>query len=185
MTHADLVIRRMRIADAAACARIMGHPDVVPGLLQLPHTSEDVWKTRLADLGDPNKPDLRLCAELDGEVVGTGGLHPVGPQLRRRHVGMLGISVAAERQGQGIGDALMAAMCDYADRWWGLLRIELTVFADNARAIGLYRKHGFVVEGRLRGYAMRDGSYDDVLTMARLHPRAPGIAPHGDAWPQA
>lgn len=183
MTRPAIVVRRLRPGDAAACARIMGHPEVAPGLLQAPYSSEELWQTRLADLGDPNKPDLRLAAEIAGEVVGTGGLHPVGPQLRRRHVGVLGIAVAPDAQGQGVGRALMQAMCDYADRWWGLLRIELTVFADNERAISLYRRHGFVVEGRLRGYAMRDGVYADVLTLARLHPAAPGIAPHGDAWP--
>ncbi len=182
MSASPLTIRRMLKTDAAACARIMGHPDVAPGLLQVPYSSVELWDTRLADLGDPNKPDLRLCAERDGTVVGTAGLHPVGPQTRRRHAGVLGIAVAAEAQGQGVGGALMQALCDYADRWWGLLRIELTVFADNARAIALYRRHGFVVEGRLRGFAMRDGRYEDALTMARLHPSAPGIAPHGGEW---
>ena len=46
---------------------------------------------------------------------------------------MIGISVAPEAQGQGVGTALMQAMCDYADRWMGVLRIELTVYVDNAR----------------------------------------------------
>jgi hypothetical protein len=31
---------------------------------------------------------------------------------------------------------LMQAMCDYADRWIGLLRLELTVYVDNERAVG-------------------------------------------------
>ena len=183
MSQPSIVVRRSVQSDAAAFARIMGHPEVAPGLLQLPWTSEELWTTRLADLGDPNKPDLRITAELDGEIVGNGGLHPVGPQLRRRHAGVIGLAVAPHAQGRGVGHALMQTLCDYADRWWGLLRVELTVFADNARAIALYRRHGFVMEGRLRGYAMREGAYCDVLTMARLHPRAPGIEPHGAEWP--
>ena len=40
---------------------------------------------------------------------------------------MLGISVVADAQGRGLGSALMAAMCDYSDRWVGALRLELTV----------------------------------------------------------
>ncbi|MGE4051090.1 MAG: GNAT family N-acetyltransferase, partial [Piscinibacter sp.] len=69
--------------------------------------------------------------------------------------------------------ALMAAMCDYADRWAGALRLELTVFTDNAPAIALYRKFGFEIEGTHRAYALRDGRYDDVYAMARLHPNPP------------
>ena len=82
-----------------------------------------------------------------------------------------------EAQGQGVGTALMQAMCDYADRWMGVLRIELTVYADNAAAIALYRKFGFEIEGRHRGYAMRDGRYVDAFAMARIHPNPPAIAP--------
>ena len=37
----------------------------------------------------------------------------------------------------------MTSLCDYADRWGQVLRIELQVFADNARAIALYRSFGF------------------------------------------
>jgi putative acetyltransferase len=100
----------------------------------------------------------------------------VSPALRRRHALMLGISVAREAQGRGVGSALMAAMCDYADRWIGALRIELTVYTDNEAALALYRKFGFVIEGTFRGYALRDGRYVDAYAMARLHPDPPRIA---------
>ena len=93
------------------------------------------------------------------------------------HVVSLGISVAAGAQGQGVGKALMAALCDYADRWAQVLRIELTVFADNAHAIALYRRFGFQQEGLHRAFALRDGRYADALSMARLHPAPPGWAP--------
>ena len=170
-------VRRATTKDAAAFARIMGDPAVLAGLMQMPYTNEGLWAARLADGDVPGKIDLPLAAELDGQVVSTSGLHPVGVALRRRHVMTLGISVAPVAQGRGVGSALMAAMCDYADRWLGSLRIELTVYTDNEPAIALYRKFGFVVEGTLRGYALRDGHYVDALTMARFHPNPPGISP--------
>ena len=131
---------------------------IIPGYLE----AHDVW-----------------VAERDGTIVGNCGLHPLtlAPQVRRRHVASIGIAVAAEAQGQGIGNALMQAMCDYADRWLGLLRLELTVYVDNARAIALYRRFGFETEGRMRGYAMRDGELVDAFSMARIHPQPPTIAP--------
>ncbi|GAP35927.1 GNAT family N-acetyltransferase [Piscinibacter sakaiensis] len=162
-----IAVRRAGLDDAAALARIMGHPQVYRGLLQLPYADEALWRGRLAERFRPDQPDLLLVAELDGRVEGSAGLHPDGPNPRRRHAMYLGISVHPEAQGRGVGSALMAALCELADRWLGLRRLELTVFVDNARAIALYERFGFVTEGRLRGYALRDGRYEDVLTMAR------------------
>jgi putative acetyltransferase len=170
-----ITVRRTTTRDAAAIARIMADPAVYGGLMQLPYPNEELWAARLTESLAPGKPDLLLSAELHGEVVGSSGLHPVGAALRRRHAMLLGISVAREFQGRGVGSALMAAMCDYADHWAGVLRLELTVFADNAPAIALYRKFGFEVEGTHRAYALRDGRYVDALAMARLHPNPPGL----------
>jgi len=175
MQHPSLTIRRTTTKDAAAFARIMGDPEVLPNLMQLPYTSEEIWQQRLADTAAPGKTDLSLVAERDGEVVGSAGLHPAGAALRRRHCALLGISVAREAQGQGVGAALMAALCDFADHWGQVLRIELSVFVDNTRAIRLYERFGFVHEGTHRGYALRAGRYVDVHSMARLHPNPPSI----------
>ncbi|WP_431048204.1 GNAT family N-acetyltransferase [Roseateles sp. L2-2] len=170
-----LTLRRPRPEDARAHAELMGHPGVQPSLLQLPYTSELLWQERFAKVPDTNSGELQLLA-FDGErLVGSAGLHPVGPQVRRRHAMMLGIGVHPEAHGRGVGSALMDALMRQADDWLGVLRIELTVFADNTRAIRLYERFGFEHEGRLRGYALRDGRYVDALTMARLHPRPPMI----------
>ena len=173
-----LRIRRAQPTDAAAFVRIMGHPEVQANLLQMPYPGLAQWSARLTDGAAPDKADLQLVAELpdahgDLQVVASAGLHPVGPAIRRRHVMTLGISVAPEAQGQGVGHALMAALCDWADRWGQVLRLELTVFVDNPRAIALYQRHGFVQEGRHVGYALRDGAFVDVFSMARLHPSPP------------
>jgi putative acetyltransferase len=111
-----ILVRRATPRDAAAYVRIMGDPAVYSGLLQLPYTDEDAWRARLTDQCAPGKLDLPLLAELNGDVVGNVGLHPVGVAIRRRHAMTLGIAVAREAQRQGVGSALMQAMCDYAGR---------------------------------------------------------------------
>lgn len=176
-TPPELHIRRARVSDAAAFTRVMGHPEVQPQLLQLPYPSQQRWEERLQGNEQPDRNDLVLVAEWDGHVVGNAGLHPAGPQLRRRHVMGLGICLLPEFHGRGIGSALMQALCDYADQWGQVLRIELSVFADNSRAIALYRRFGFAQEGLHRGYALRSGVYEDVISMARLHPNPPSIQP--------
>ncbi len=70
--------------------------------------------------------------------------------------------------GQGIGTALLEAILDAADNWLDIRRVELTVFADNDRAIRLYERFGFEREGLRRAFAYRDGSYADAVAMARL-----------------
>ena len=170
-----LTIRRTCSRDAAAMAQLMSHPDVVGGTLQMPYPSEERWQARLAETPAPGKPDLSLVAERDGAIIGSVGLDSVGVALRRRHAMGLGIGVARAAQGQGVGTALLQAVCDYADNWLGTLRIELTVYADNAVAQRLYARFGFELEGRFRGYALRDGVFVDALAMARFHPKPPTI----------
>jgi len=172
-----ITIRRARVDDAAAIARLMADPAVFPGTMQMPYANEELNRTRLTESLAPGKPDLLLVAERGDELVGFCGMNPAGPSPRRRHAMVIGMSVRGDVQGQGIGTALMQALCDYADRWIGLLRLELSVYVDNERAIALYRRFGFEIEGRARGYVLRDGEYIDALLMARIHPAAPTIAP--------
>ena len=170
-----ITIRRSSAKDAGAIARIMSDPAIFGALLQLPYPTEESWAKRLADVPAPGSADLSLVAELDGTVVGSAGMHAPTPALRRRHATGIGISVAVEAQGKGVGGALMEALCNYADNWAGIHRIELTVYTDNDVAVRLYRRFGFVLEGTLKGYAMRDGRYVDAYTMARFHPAPPVI----------
>lgn len=169
----ELTIRRAQVGDAAALCELMSDVEIFGNLLQLPYPSEEAWRQRLADGLIPGKPDLSLVAVRQGVVVGSAGLHSVGPSLRRRHALTLGISVRPAAQGSGVGSALMAALLDYADNWAQALRIELVVYCDNDRAIKLYERHGFEIEGRFRGHALRQGEYVDSFGMARLHPKPP------------
>jgi L-phenylalanine/L-methionine N-acetyltransferase len=165
-----ITIRRVTSKDAAALAKLMSDPAVYGGLLQVPYPTEERWAAQLAGTGAADKADLSLVAEVKGEVVASAGLYAAGPALRRRHVMGLGISVAQAAQRQGVGSALMTALCDYADCWLNTLRIELTVYTDNEVALRLYRRFGFEIEGTFKGFAMRDGRYVDAHAMARFHP---------------
>jgi putative acetyltransferase len=175
-----LTLRRARPTDAQALAEQLAEPDIFPGLLQVPYANVELWQQRLNTPQVAGSPELLLLAELDGRIVGSAGLHLVGAQLRRRHAMSLGISVSKTAQGKGVGGALMAALLDYADNWAQVLRLELSVFHDNAGAIRLYERHGFEHEGRAKAYALRNGAYEDVLMMARLHPSPPRL-PQGKA----
>jgi len=108
------------------------------------------------------------------EVLGWCDILGQAPETRR-HVGLLGMALAPEARGQGLGRALIGAALAEADAR-GLRRVELSVHADNRAAQALYRRVGFETEGVLRGAWCLDGREADMLTMARR--AAPGA---GDA----
>jgi putative acetyltransferase len=78
------------------------------------------------------------------------------------------MGVRDDRQGKGVGTALLQAAVDLADKWLNLERLELEVYVDNEPAVRLYKKFGFVIEGTLSRFAFRDGRYVDAYAMARL-----------------
>jgi putative acetyltransferase len=175
-------IRAAEPEDAAALSALIGSVGVFEGTSQLPMMPVASRLDRFTRL-DPAGLLLVACAVVNGQeqIIGMLGLHLVQPGLRRAHVRGLGISVAKTWQGQGVGEQLMRAALQWADNWAGILRIELTVFVDNARAITLYERHGFVHEGTMRGHILRDGIYADTCMMARLHPKPPMLSPQSSS----
>ncbi len=161
-----ITIRPATEDDAEAFAKVFADRSASNGTLQHPYTSAAVWRSRLA--GNVGTRQVAFAALVNGRVVGNAGLHPINDNPRQKHVCSLGISIAEAYQGRGVGRALMNACLDFADNWANYARVELTVHADNARAVKLYESLGFQHEGRLRDYSFREGGYVDALFMARV-----------------
>lgn len=108
----------------------------------------------------------QFVAEVDGAVVGwCDVIRSDRPVFR--HCGFLGIGLMAPYRRLGIGGALMSATINAALAC-GITRIELTVRADNTRAIALYESLGFVAEGRLRRHMLVDGRFHESLVMSLI-----------------
>jgi putative acetyltransferase len=167
-----VTIRSAEPEDAAEISALLGRPGVYEGLLQVPHTPN---ATRIEYHQKMVPGECRLVAVGDGKIVGMAGLHFAGFSLRRQHARQLGLCVAPEWQGRGVGRKVLAAAIDWADNWANVLRIELHVHADNERAYALYKSLGFVEEGRHKGFGLRHGKFVDSISMARLHPNPPRI----------
>ena len=89
-----------------------------------------------------------------------------GPFEGLTHSGRLGMGVATEARGRGIGARLLTQALEEGFRT--LERIELEVFASNERARALYLRVGFVEEGRRRCARKLDGVCDDILMYGLL-----------------
>jgi ribosomal protein S18 acetylase RimI-like enzyme len=107
-----------------------------------------------------------IVAEQVGRVVGHAFLDPM-PLEAVSHVFRLTIVVHPGYQSQGIGNALMSELMDWAKQTPRVRKIELLVRATNQRAIRLYSKFGFLEEGRFKDRVrLPDGSFVDDLAMA-------------------
>ncbi len=93
----------------------------------------------------------------------------------REHCGLLGIGVRSAYRHAGLGRRLIESAL--ADAWRrGFERIELWVRSPNSAAIDLYRKVGFVEEGRRRDAVRLDDGPEDEVLMA-LRASATGATP--------
>ena len=108
---------------------------------------------------------------IDGTLVAVAGAKIIGSLVlepSRHGFGEIGMAVAREWRGSGVGSALLAAAIEWArDR--GLHKLSLGVFAHNTAAIELYRKFGFVEEGRrIKQYRRASGELWDAVEMGLL-----------------
>jgi RimJ/RimL family protein N-acetyltransferase len=108
---------------------------------------------------------------LDGTIVAVaeagliGSLHVERSRFGSGEIGML---VNQEWRGGGVGSALLAAAIEWA-REDGLHKLCLSVFPHNARGIALYRRFGFVEEGRrVRQIRRSSGELWDTIEMGLL-----------------
>jgi len=102
-----------------------------------------------------------------GPPVGEGVLIP-GRLQRTRRTATVGVGVLQAHWGLGLGRALMQAV-ERRARAAGLIRLELTVFAPNARARRLYERLGYAVEGtKRRSVELPERGLVDEILMAKL-----------------
>ena len=101
-----------------------------------------------------------VVAVADGRIVGM--LHV---EASRHGFGEFGMHVDRDWRGRGVGSALIQAAIGWA-RGQGLHKLCLEVFAHNTAAIALYRKSGFVEEGRrVKQYRRASGELWDSIIM--------------------
>jgi putative acetyltransferase len=174
----DLAVNQMvriRIAtaqDAPILCEAEKETARTPGkLVSHPHELKvEAFAARIAEVRDRGR---YIVAEQDGRIVGHAVLEPM-PLERLAHVVRLTIVVHPGFGGKGIGQALMKDLVEWAASSPAVEKIELLVRATNEAAIRLYRKFGFVEEGRLvKRLKLEDGSYLDDITMGCFPKRAP------------
>ena len=169
------LLRDARLQDATLlCAAEHAVATQFDGLLvsERDEIVESTFRERIASVsGDRGK---YLVAEVDEAIVAHACLWPMG--LRKvSHVLRLDMCVHVGHWRHGYGERLLSALLTWARKSSSAHKVELLVRSENAVAIALYRKLGFVVEGRMKDRVrLRSGRYVDDISMAML-------LEHGDA----
>lgn len=162
-------IREAKTEDADALLALKRALDHETTFMLLEPGERTTTETEVAEqlqraVARPNS--LVLVAEAAGEFVGY--VEAIGGGVRRnRHTVHVVIGVRQAFAGQGIGGRLLEEL----DRWGqanGVRRLELTVMTHNDRAIGLYTKMGYRVEGTREAALLVDNQLVDELWMAKL-----------------
>ncbi len=151
--------------DIGPLTEATNRPGVRNGTLRLPFTPEDLIRQRLTK---PSPDVHQLVACWDGLAVGQGSL--MLNRGRRRHAGEVFLFIHDDYWGRGLGRALLSALLDLADNWYGLTRVGLETATHNTRAIAMYEAHGFQREGLKRADVINNGRLEDSLVMGRIRP---------------
>ena len=112
--------------------------------------------------------NILLAAKIDNKTVGFCGFE-TAEFKRIAHTGEFGIFVSNDARGLGVGEFLLRTLVTWAEKSQILEKIDLTVHANNTRAICLYKKLGFAQEGlKIREIKYPDGKYVDTLLMSKF-----------------
>lgn len=107
-----------------------------------------------------------IADALSDSCLGHVGFYQIDHRIRSAEFAILLGDKA--RWGKGLGTSITRAVVNYGFDWLNLNRIELSVLSTNERAVHLYQKLGFTVEGTRRQAQFKDGHYVDVTLMGLL-----------------
>ncbi|MFC0188757.1 GNAT family N-acetyltransferase [Fictibacillus aquaticus] len=110
------------------------------------------------------KGNMYTVVEVGGKAVGICRI--VKSELEmKKHTGNFRTWISSDGQGLGISHEIMSYSINWASEN-GLYKIWLTVFAENEIAVKVYKKAGFIEEGRQKGQVKINGQLQDEILMA-------------------
>lgn len=110
-----------------------------------------------------------IVAEKDDEIVGWIVFESTKNRKRLSHTGSFGILIRKGYRELGIGEMLLKTLLEWAEKNPIIEKVSLGVFSTNHRAISLYKKMGFIEEGRkIKEFKFNDNEYVDDILMYKL-----------------
>ncbi|GEK04406.1 GNAT family N-acetyltransferase [Streptomyces sp. 1-11] len=167
LTGHRTVLRPFTEADAGVMGEIVADPEVVrftfePSTELTPERLRTWYGSRATA---PDRLDLAVTDPATGEVLGEVVLFEYDAAARSCVFRTL---IGPRGRGRGIGTEATRLIVAHGFEALGLHRIELAAWAHNHRALRVYEKAGFVVEGVRREVQRREDEWADEVIMAVL-----------------
>jgi len=107
-----------------------------------------------------------IAAELENQLIGFITASRI-PLKRVKHRVHIVVGVLKKESGKGIGTRLFEELIEWAKNN-EISRLELTVMKHNERAINLYKKIGFEIEGTKKNSLIIDENFVDEYYMGMI-----------------
>lgn len=163
--HDGLMIRALEEGDLERLRALRNEPSTWMMLTHvgfLDAEGQRQWFQHIRTAEDPRY--YVICDEAHDfiGIVRTDALDRTNRSLR------VGADIVPELRGRGYGRRSYELLKRYCFDYLNMHRIWLLVLADNARALHLYERQGFRVEGRYREAVFRHGVYHDYVVLSLL-----------------
>jgi RimJ/RimL family protein N-acetyltransferase len=162
-------VRSWRASDADALAKYANNRKIWLNLRDaFPHPYSKKDARQFLRLAMARTPETWFAIALSDEAIGGVGftMHPDVERVSAE----IGYWLAEPFWGRGIVTEALAAVTAHAIEQHGLTRIYAVPFAWNAASCRVLEKAGYVLEGRLRKSAIKDGQLTDQLQYAFVVP---------------
>jgi phosphinothricin acetyltransferase len=113
-----------------------------------------------------HRPDCRLVAKIEGQVVGWAALSPVSGRCVYGGVAEASVYVANSARGQGVGTRLLQGLVEESERA-GIWTLQGGIFPENAASLALHQACGFRTVGCRERLGKMQQVWRDVILVER------------------
>ncbi|SFM86232.1 diamine N-acetyltransferase [Izhakiella capsodis] len=161
MTDANIMLRPLEREDLTFVHHLDNNASVMRYWFEEPYEAF----VELSDLYDKHihdQSERRFVLEHDGDKAGLVELVEINHIHRRAEFQII---IAPEHQGKGLASRAVKLAMDYGFSVLNLYKLYLIVDKENAKAIHIYTKLGFEIEGELRHEFFINGEYRNTIRM--------------------
>ena len=168
----NIQIRRGVIGDAPALLEFFKKVGAETDFLMMDENGLGMTVTEetefLKQYNDPRRGLYLVATNENGDIVGQSAITQDYPDRKKaEHIYGFGIAILKDYWGIGLATKMMEQIINYAKQI-GVVRLDLFVITTNDRAIKLYKKFGFEIEGTLKKCHKVGEIYQDEYIMALI-----------------
>ena len=160
-----IFLTELDFANSETIRGWLNDPEVYKYLMvgHTPISEDDERRYYEAQAASSDAQNFEIHVAEDGRYIGNVGIKDIHPVHRHAE---LGIAIGRKEDwGKGFGFDAIVTCLRYSFDTRGLHTVKIRAHADHTRAIGLYRRVGFVEVGRERETVFQEGRFADYVVL--------------------